>query len=73
MNKTLRSDYQSLLPGVPRLLTVKETARALNVSEKTVRRWIAVGALVAHRLGRQLRISAADMESFIKAHRCPVL
>lgn len=52
---------------LPTLLTIDQTAEHLQVSSKTVRRWIKNGELVAYRIGRQLRISDADLSAFI----CP--
>jgi excisionase family DNA binding protein len=52
-----------------RLLTIKDVADILQVSDKTVRRWIDAGDLVAHRVGRQLRVSQGDLETFIKLRR----
>jgi excisionase family DNA binding protein len=49
--------------------TLKQVAEQLQVSTKTIRRWIGDGALVAHRFGRQLRISDADLQAFIRLHR----
>ncbi len=37
-------------------MTVAETARALSVSERTVRRWIATGRLRAYRVGGRVRV-----------------
>lgn len=54
---------------LPRLYSVWEVARILGVSTKSVRRWIASGDLVAHRFGRQIRISEPDLDSFVKVHR----
>ncbi len=54
-----------------RLYTVDAVAEQLGVSTKTVRRWVTAGALPAHRLGRQLRISEADLAAFIARSRCP--
>ena len=51
------------------LLTLKQAADTLQVSTKTVRRWIDVGDLVAHRLGGKLRISEADLQTFIRRRR----
>ena len=51
------------------LLTIPQTADVLQVSEKTVRRWIDSGELVAHKIGRQWRISDADLDTFIKMRR----
>lgn len=48
------------------LLTVDEVAERLNVSTKTVRRWIKTGELPAYRLGRQIRISEKDLRRFLR-------
>ena len=55
--------------GLSPLLTIPQTATILQVSEKTVRRWIETGDLVAHRFGRQWRISQADLDTFIRTRR----
>jgi excisionase family DNA binding protein len=51
------------------LHTLDQVAERLQVSTKTLRRWIAAGDIVAHRFGRQLRISEADLSAFIRLHR----
>ena len=53
----------------PRLLTVATVADRLDISTKTVRRWIEAGALRIHRLGRAVRISEADLQQFLDEHR----
>ena len=53
----------------PALLTIEQTAEHLQVSTKTVRRWIETGDLVAHRFGRQWRISDIDLHIFIRMRR----
>ena len=58
-------------PPSTALYTVAQVAERLQVSTKTVRRWIENDDLIAHRLGRQLRISEADLQTFIKARREP--
>jgi excisionase family DNA binding protein len=55
--------------GLPRYYTINAVAEALDVSSRTVRRWIANGALAAHRLGGALRISEADLRAFLAEHR----
>ena len=57
---------QHTLPG---LFTIEQTAEHLQVSTKTIRRWIKNGDLIAHRIGRQLRISDADLKVFIRMRR----
>lgn len=47
------------------MLTPRETAERLNVSEKTVRRLIANHELAAVRVGAQLRVDADQLEAWI--------
>lgn len=49
--------------------TVAETAEMLRVATRTVRRWIASGELVAHRLGGAVRIADSDLRAFLAIHR----
>lgn len=56
--------------SLTRLLSLHQVADLLQVSAKTVRRWIEAGDLPVHRLGRQPRISAIDLEDFLKSRRC---
>jgi excisionase family DNA binding protein len=51
------------------MITVNQTAEHLDVSAKTIRRWIDEGKLPHHRLGRQIRISELDLIEFIERHR----
>jgi excisionase family DNA binding protein len=59
------SNQQRQSGGPARFLSIKEVAAFFRVSEKTVRRWIAAGQLVAHKLGRQWRISPDEIERFL--------
>lgn len=52
-----------------RLRTIDEAAELLNVSPRTVRRLIELGALPVHRLGRLVRIAEADLAAFLAASR----
>jgi excisionase family DNA binding protein len=52
-----------------RFLTVQQTAEALDVATKTVRRWITTGELRVHRLGRSIRIAEPDLLAFLKRKR----
>jgi excisionase family DNA binding protein len=45
-------------------------ARDLGVDRRTIYRWIESGELVAHKFGRQWRISKTDLETFLKLRRC---
>ena len=57
---------EQILPG---LLTIKQAAKHFQVSTKTIRRWVETGDLVAHRFGRQWRISDTDLHIFIRMRR----
>ena len=51
------------------LLTTADAADELQVSEKTIRRWINDGDLHVHRLGRAIRIARDDLTAFVTARR----
>ncbi len=53
------------------LLTLREVAEAVKVSETTVRRWARNGSLTAYKLGKrgQLRIKEEDLEAFLERQR----
>ena len=49
--------------------SIADVAEHLDVNARTIRRWIDKGDLVAHRFGRQLRISRTDLEAFVRMRR----
>jgi excisionase family DNA binding protein len=53
------------------LLTLRDVADTVKVSETTVRRWVRAGSLAAYKVGKrgQLRISEEDLESFLTKQR----
>jgi excisionase family DNA binding protein len=52
-----------------KFFTIPEVAECLNVSTRTVRRWIAKGMLVAHRFDGIVRIAERDLRAFLGQHR----
>ena len=50
---------------IEKLLTIKEVAKILRVSERSVLRYIESGRLRASRIG-QWRIKESDLEKFLK-------
>jgi excisionase family DNA binding protein len=48
-----------------RMLTIREVADEVGVSEKSVRRWIKAGALSAWRHGQIVRISCESLDRFL--------
>lgn len=51
------------------LLSVDAVAELTDLSAKTIRRRIKDGQLVAHRIGRLLRISQDDLRLFLSQRR----
>lgn len=50
-------------------LTVRDAAKLLNVSEKTIYRWIAERRLPARRVGDQYRLGRAELLDWVAANR----
>lgn len=48
------------------MLTTKEVAEKLKVTQKTIRNLIESGELPAYRFGRDYRIKEEDFEEYIK-------
>jgi len=57
------------MPGERRLLTVKESAALLCLSEHTIRQWIWQRRLPVVRLGRAVRLCREDLEQLIEHNR----
>jgi excisionase family DNA binding protein len=55
--------------GLQRYFTINAVAETLDVCTRTVRRWIANGNLVAHRVGGVVRIAEDDLGAFLAQHR----
>lgn len=56
-------------PSPSPLHTVGDVAGTLCVCERTVRRLIARGDLLAHRVGRSVRIGDADLRAYLADSR----
>ena len=54
---------------LPRLLTLREVAALLQLSRAHLRREIRQRRLPAHRLGRAIRISEADLADYLGRRR----
>ena len=59
---------QSSIPP-QRFLSIKDVADQLDVSPRSVFRWIATGDLVAHKLGRLVRVGDCDLREFLARRR----
>ena len=51
------------------MITVAEVAKKLNVTPKTVQRWITEKRLPAYQFGREYRIKEEDFESFVESSK----
>ena len=49
--------------------TIEQIAECVDVSTRTVRRWIEKGLLAAFRVGGLVRIAEADFQAFLATHR----
>ncbi|MDP3261719.1 MAG: helix-turn-helix domain-containing protein [Tabrizicola sp.] len=56
-----------MILGSP-LLTTRDVAELLQLTETTIRSWIVGGELRAMRFGREYRIAAEDLDAFLEAH-----
>jgi excisionase family DNA binding protein len=56
-------------PKSPKFYTIDQIAECVDSSTRTVRRWIANRLLIAHRINGLVRISEADFQAFLAAHR----
>jgi excisionase family DNA binding protein len=52
-----------------RFFTVAEVAECVDVSSRSVRRWIESGHLIPHRFGGAVRIAESDLRAFLAMHR----
>ena len=48
--------------------TIQEISELLKISEVTVRGWVHQRELRAVRFGREFRVAAIDLETFVNAH-----
>jgi excisionase family DNA binding protein len=55
--------------GPPKYYSVKAVAEALDVSPRTVRRWIENRDLIVHRVHGVVRIAEDDLGTFLALHR----
>ena len=54
-----------------RFFTIEQIAELMEVSTRTVRRWIEKKLLVPHYINGLVRISEPDFQAFLAAHRRP--
>lgn len=50
-------------------LKIRDVAELLNISETTVRRWLADGKIPAYRINRQYRFSRSEIEDWLIQHK----
>ena len=56
-------------PGPKHYYSLADVADRYDVNVRTVRRWVIAGELIAHRFGRQMRVSVDDLKTFEKLRR----
>jgi excisionase family DNA binding protein len=55
--------------SAPQFFTVRAIADQLDISSRTVHRRIKNNELIAHRIGRSIRISEVDLKQYLAVHR----
>jgi excisionase family DNA binding protein len=55
--------------AIPKFFTIGQVAELLEVSTRTVKRWLDAKLLVAHRFGGVVRIGEQDLRAFLSQHR----
>ena len=50
-------------------LKIKDVADLLNVSETTIRRWLAEGKIPAYRINHQYRFSRYEIQDWVMSHK----
>jgi PTS system nitrogen regulatory IIA component len=50
-------------------LKIKDVAELLNISETTIRRWIADGKIPAYKINHQYRFSRIEIEDWVMKHK----
>jgi excisionase family DNA binding protein len=69
VQRSLANGSNESVSGLQKYYSIKSVAHALDVSPRTVRRWIANGDLIATRINGVVRISEADFRAFTSLHR----
>ena len=58
-----------MLAAEERFLSLEDVAERLQVSDRTVRRWVKDGKLAAYKPGREWRIRPSDFEEFLETRK----
>jgi len=58
-----------MVDRVDRLLTVREVSERLSIPERTVRKFLFERRLARTKIGRLVRVSESDLETFIRQGR----
>jgi excisionase family DNA binding protein len=66
---TMKNKETPLEIGGVKLYTVKDIAKAMEVEEQTVRRYIKRGFLQSKKIGRNIFITEAQLKEFIEANK----
>ena len=54
--------------ALPRMLSINKVAEVLDVSKKTIYRYVQKGQLRAYKYGRDLKFKESDIKAFIEKH-----
>jgi excisionase family DNA binding protein len=60
---------RNMLAAEQQMYSLEDVAERLQVSDRTVRRWIKGGDLAAYKPGREYRITPEDLAKFLESRR----
>lgn len=58
-----KTERHSSIPREARMITVSQAAKLYQIGERTLRRYVAEGKLVAYRAGRAIRLKPEDVDA----------
>ncbi len=65
----LKQGLSTIAPATEeKLLTPSQVSEHLQIQERTVTRWLRTGYLRGFKLGKEWRVSSADLHSFMEKH-----
>jgi excisionase family DNA binding protein len=58
---------ETLNDGLERWLNLEEISQYLGVSKDTIRAWIKKGTIPGHKVGRQYKFKASEVDAWIRS------
>ncbi len=59
------------MTNIPKYIKIREAARLFEVSDRTIRRWLADGKLEGFKVGGVVRVDGESIDGLAEAHPYP--